>query len=335
MSINAVKEFMVHFHTYRNIDLINQGLYQIRARIYYTEKNIKYYAIPYFYVDSKGSENLPKNDENNVKPHKIISNHISENNWEYVTKTFLIRYYDEEVEIDEFCYFRLELPSNLINTKILYQLEFELFFSDALLGLESDRKSSTNIDKNYNNNNILNNVEFKTASCQISYINYDSECPGYIESFNPVVYSDTFFSILNTSIHMVILDYKIRVNNFSAYSTTGSGDGKDKIENFKNKNNQIKEEYKNSKNNLEINQQNNKNINSMIDFFVDDKDEKITNGIIKEELADKLYNTYVISMIKNYFFMRKKYERLMNKLIDDKIKSDFPFFIVRNFYIFP
>ncbi len=478
MSINALKEFMIHFHTYRNVDLINQGLYQIRARIHYTENKIKYYAIPYFYSESKGSENLLRSEESSIKPHNIIPNHISENNWEYVSKTFLIRYYDEEVEIDEFCYFRLELPSSLLNKKILYHIEFELFFSDALLALESDRKGinfnannnninnnninedcNSNMKGNNGNNNVLNNVEFKSAACQISYINYDAECPGYVECFNPVVYGDAFFSILNTSVHMVILDYKLRLNNFSAYSSQGVsalwakdniggsksnekgkdssnnnnnsninkkvlGAGKNKnnnsneksesnnisnyntgtynnINNFKynstdkkqigNNNKTEKEKYLtenlssstnknitnflnndkntdlNSKsnnnnsntsdsNNVKANKDqrksdavkknldfdmlynsnsnngnNNDNLNSLIQFFIDDKLNKLTGSSLTAELVDELYESYVVSMIKNYFSIRKKYERLMKKLIYDKIKSEFPFFIV-NFF---
>jgi hypothetical protein len=228
MSINALKEFLVHFHTYRNIDLINQGLYQIRCRIFYTDNNnIKNYAIPYFFSHSQDIDNFQKNTENNIRPHNIISNHISENNCEYVTKTFLIRYYDEEVEIDEFCYFRLELPSDLINSKITYNVEFELFFSDALLALDPEKKSnnqnSTNTPNKNNGkstNNVLNNAEFKSASKQITYIHYDSksESAGFIQSFIPIIYCDSFLSILNTSLHMVILDYKLRLNNFSAFS---------------------------------------------------------------------------------------------------------------------
>jgi len=420
MSINALKEFMIHFHTYRNVDLINQGLYQIRARVYYLDNNIKYYAIPYFYSDSKGSESLYRSEESNIRPHNIIPNHISENNWEYVTKTFLIRYYDEEVEIDEFCYFRIEIASNFLKKKILYQIEFELFFSDALLALENDKKSSNNLSNNLNNyssnNNVLNNVEFKSASCQTSYINYDEECPGYIESFNPVVYGDSFFSILNTSVHMIILDYKLRLNNFSAYSSNGVNTlwGKDVNEKDKeyrksfasNKNEKInlntnnnkdnptnnntstkkeknlgkidlKEDltsnynsntkslndknfdsnlnnyYSNNSNNnfskdvnKNVNNNNknaaldlitnkaeylNENLNSLIQFFINDKIIKLTDSILSPELVDELYDCYVFGMIKNYFSIRKKYERLMHKLIDDKIKSDFPFFIVNHF----
>ena len=184
-----------------------------------------------------------------------------------MSKTFLIRYYDEEVEIDEFCYFRLELPSELVKSKITYNVEFELFFSDALLALDPDRKTNNTNNLNsvnkinaQNPNNVLNNAEFKSASKQISYINYDSNSPGYIESFIPIAYNDSFFSILNTSIHMVILDYKLRLNNFSAYSCKGNtlpilNQGKEvKKANQKNEenlnSNQIKKNDKNGKINL-------------------------------------------------------------------------------------
>jgi len=400
---------MIHFHTYRNIDLINQGLYQIRARIYYRENNIKYYAIPYFYSDSKGSEKLLRYEETNIKPHNIIHNHISENNWEYVTKTFLIRYYDEEVEIDEFCYFRLELPHFLLDKKILYHIEFELFFSDALLALETDRKQGGNNNIDNNNNNVLNNVEFKSASNQTSFINFERDSPGYIESFNPVIYSDSFFSILNTSIHMIILDNKLRINNYIAYSSNGLNNlwakeisEKDKEKDTSKKNSTVKKDannnlskkeknlghninqkdnissnynsnseslneknkdvninnyYSNNSNQIgignkdqyndgkdnnnnkniyldliynSVNNSSSRNLNSLIQFFLDSKFLKNFDINLSEEIIDELYDKYVFSMIKNYFALRKKYERLVNKLINDKIKSEFPFFIVYN-----
>lgn len=231
MSVNALKEFLIHFHNYRNIDLINQGLYQIRCRVYYLDENInqnnsKNYAIPYFFSDSKGTETIQKNNEANIRPHNIISNHISENNYEYVSKTFLIRYYDEEVELDEFCYFRLELPSDLVNSNLTYFIEYELFFSDALLALDPEKKLKNPNLENKNNlktpNNVLNNAEFKSASKQMCKINYDANFPGYIESFVPITYTDSFLSILNTSVHMIILDYKLRLNNFTAFSCKGN-----------------------------------------------------------------------------------------------------------------
>ena len=51
-------------------------------------------------------------------------------------------------------------------------------------------------------------------------------------------------------------------------------------------------------------------------------------------MINDLYENYVISIIKNYFALRKNYERILNKLIDNKIKSEFPFFIVNKINFF-
>jgi len=198
MSINILKEFLIHFHTFRNVDLINQGVYQIRVRINYTDKNIKYYAIPYFYIESKDSEISYQTEEQTIKPHKLISSHKSDNNLEYVSKSFLIRYSDEEVEIDEFCYFRLEIP-HMAKREIMYNIEFELFLYE----------SSNAKDKSAHN--ILNNVEFKSVSQQMLVINFNGQ--GLVESYTPIVFSDNYSSMLNASVHMIVLDNKLRINN--------------------------------------------------------------------------------------------------------------------------
>jgi hypothetical protein len=98
MSINVFKEFFIHYHCFRNIDLLNQGLYQIRSRIYYLDKTSKNFALPYFHCESKEAEENPKTDESTFRAHNIISSHLGkENQSEFITKSFLIRYSDEEV----------------------------------------------------------------------------------------------------------------------------------------------------------------------------------------------------------------------------------------------
>ncbi len=42
MSIKKIKEFAFHLSTFRNIDLLNQGLYQIRIRVYTKISQIDY-----------------------------------------------------------------------------------------------------------------------------------------------------------------------------------------------------------------------------------------------------------------------------------------------------
>ena len=113
MSLNYLYDILIHFHTYKNIDLINQGIYQIKSKIYTLIDNKKYYAIPYFYTESKDLENKYQTDEQEIKPHNVINSSVSENNYEYITKSFIIRYADEEVELDEFCYYRIEIPTSI------------------------------------------------------------------------------------------------------------------------------------------------------------------------------------------------------------------------------
>ena len=119
MSLNYLYDFVIHFNTYKNIDLTNQGIYQIKSKIFINFNGKTYYAIPYYFSESKALENMYQTDEQTIKAHCVLSPSIASNNYEYITKSFIIRYADEEVELDEFCYFRLEIPSN-VNLKRYY-----------------------------------------------------------------------------------------------------------------------------------------------------------------------------------------------------------------------
>lgn len=96
MSINSLIEVVIHFNSFKNVELSNQGLYQIRTKIYYLEKNLKYYALPYLTVKSKDIEDQ-KDKFSLLSSSNIIPSHISESTFEFISKTFLIRYSEEEV----------------------------------------------------------------------------------------------------------------------------------------------------------------------------------------------------------------------------------------------
>ena len=132
MSLNYLYDFVIHFNTYKNIDLTNQGIYQIKSKIFTNFNGKTYYAIPYYFSESKALENMYQTDEQTIKAHCVLNPSIASNNYEYITKSFIIRYADEEVELDEFCYFRLEIPSNVNLKDIIINCQFYLGFSDAL-----------------------------------------------------------------------------------------------------------------------------------------------------------------------------------------------------------
>lgn len=317
MSINILKEFLIHFHTFRNIDLINQGLYQVRTKVYYIEKGVKYFALPYFYIESKESESNSQTDEHNIKPHSIISNHIADNNSEYVTKTFLVRYSDEEVEIDEFCYFRIEVPYSKLATGIMYHIEFDLFFSDTFTSVNKDKRGGQN---------VLSNVEFRGVCTQVLIVNLTNEL--FLEQYAPIVYNDSYSSILNVSIHTILLDYKLRINNLKPFLIEGVQNKSVLNNNNGSTNNNTNNNNLNNmlvKNNS-IDHFNTKSVNSLIQFFLEDKNLYYN---LDPDVIDQLYEKYVVSLIHQFLALKSKYTRLIGKLLDEKMKSEFPFFVVK------
>lgn len=308
MSLNYLYDIMVHFHTYKNIDLINQGIYQIKAKISTLIDNKKYFAVPYFFTESKDLENKYQTDEQEIKPHSVINSAVAENNYEYITKSFIIRYADEEVELDEFCYFRIEIPTSIPKNKILFNCEFTLGFSEAL----------SNLNKEMKNGNVFQSIKFKVIQTQhiTLYSNGNNE-NNLIESYAPVVYHDSFSSLLNVSIHRLLIDYKMRYSSslmpFALEEVKETAEG---IKQPVKKNNSISS----SKNNLS----GNKDISSLINFLLDEKEIKDT---IQGKTVDELYNTYVIGLIHSYWGIKKKMNKLANKLIDDNMKADFSSFL--------
>jgi hypothetical protein len=322
MSLNVLKEFMIHFHSFRNIDLLNQGLYQIRTRISYTDKSTKLSAVPYYYMDSKENESSFLSEENTK--YNIISNHIGENNIDYVTKTFAIRYSDEEVDIDEFCNYRIEIPFEKHRSELTFTAEISLYFSDSYLNLIKEK-----------NKDGQNSLEFKCTGIQT--ITIQSSRLGFVESYTPIIYTDNFSSLLNCSIHVINLDYKLRTDNICLYA----------IEEAETKNNNVGQAYASRKSTIEkdklstnfnINLNDNYNTNNTannytsIGQFLLDSEGKPLPSILEEKIIDDAYKKYVVSLVEVYLFLKNNYFKLLKKLVDDKMKSEFSFFTV-NFYI--
>jgi hypothetical protein len=67
---------------------------------------------------------------NYIDHHNIISNQILEDLSGFNSRAFLIRYCEEEVEINDIGLFRaeIEVDTDYLNTE--FHLDFELFFSD-------------------------------------------------------------------------------------------------------------------------------------------------------------------------------------------------------------
>ena len=293
MSINYLYDFVIHYHTYKNIDLVNQGIYNIKTKIFTNFNNKRYYAVPYYFTESKVLENMSQTDEETIRAHCIINPKILENNYEYITKSFIIRYADEEIELDEFCYFRLEIPSNINLNDIEINARFYIEYSDF--------NNSSNVS------NFLKGIKFKKLHfVNVNIIN-EGISKNFIESYIPIVYYDNFSSLLNISIHKILSDFKLRISkNFFPFA----------IEDPKEKN-----DDKNNEKEEKFDLLNNYKFNSLTNFFYDENTEIPSN--IPNNIIDNLYNKYVLNLISSYVYLKKKLNKLTNKLIDENMKAEF------------
>ena len=308
MSLNYLYEIMIHYHTYKNIELLNQGVYQIKSKIYTTLNNKKYYAIPYFFTESKDLENLYQTDEQSNKNPFAINSEISENNYEYTTKSFFIKYADEEIELDEFCYFRIEIPEQYTKTDFNFFCQFELYSSDLPSQTSGENKNQKDI-------NVLPNFKFKNIQSEIVDItNKSSENTDmndvFNESYSPIVFHSNYSSLLRVSIHKILIDYKIRIDiNELPFLLEDQENKTDKKDNS-NDNKENKD----------------KNINpiALINFLLSEKE---INNEINVSLINKLYKKYVFRLINSYTGVKNRLNYLTNKLIEENMKAEYSMFL--------
>ena len=139
MSLNAIQEFVVHVESFRNIDLSHHGLYNLRFTLYHEINDQvqifknkfslkqRIYAQPYHLKEGIRVEDK-KTKNNNIhlnNPSQILDIHSA-----YCTRTFLVRFCDEKVDLNELCHFRTEFDAYPDYHNQEFFLEAELMFCD-------------------------------------------------------------------------------------------------------------------------------------------------------------------------------------------------------------
>ena len=308
MSLNYLYELMIHFHTYKNIELLNQGVYHIKAKIYTMLNNKKYYALPYFFTESKNLENLYQTDEKTNKNPFPIDNEISENNYEYTTKSFFIKYADEEIELDEFCYYRIEIPEQYTKNSFNFFCQFDLYSSDLPSPASGEQKSPKDI-------NLIPNFKFKFIQSEIVDItNKSSEeydpYDVFNESYSSIVYHSNYSSLLRVSIHKILIDYKIRVDTNELP--------------FLLEDPETKSDRKENSSDNKDNKDKNNNPMAFINFLLNEKEIK---NEIDGTTINKLYKNYVLKLINSYIGVKIRLNFLTTKIIEENMKAEYSMFL--------
>eukprot|EP00397_Hematodinium_sp_SG-2012_P012032 GEMP01012188.1.p1 GENE.GEMP01012188.1~~GEMP01012188.1.p1 ORF type:complete len:710 (+),score=100.00 GEMP01012188.1:303-2432(+) len=198
--LNAVYEVVVHFDSFRNVDLFHQGLYHIKARLHYdsSDGDKRRQLIP---VSHHTSQSLMDPPPNKSKPartdhHCLIPPHIIEDT--FSTRSFLIRYCEEEVEMNDLVQFRFELDANMTTLPELH-LEVDLMFADL---------SQQNGAERIGDAAEVAATEFKSVSAQ-SFLIYNAH--ETVHCFVPAVFDEYHFSLANIVVHTTLVDYRFRL----------------------------------------------------------------------------------------------------------------------------
>lgn len=216
MSLKALVDFSVHFESFRNIDLINQGVYRLKTNLYYEVKDKKYYAQPYFITECYKNGPALNSNVNKSGDGKMTYAHINDETASYYSRSFLIRFCEEEIELNEICHFQAEIEAHNF-TSTTFHFVIELIHSTY-------SNIGNKADKNGEPGNVQ--VEQKTLEVFRSKVSLSKSA---VHEFVPVIFDNMNFSILNTTFHFIVLDFRFRVDDSHLLVGTKDGDN-DKIE---------------------------------------------------------------------------------------------------------
>ncbi|EGR32083.1 hypothetical protein IMG5_096970 [Ichthyophthirius multifiliis] len=193
----------------------------------------KCYAHPYnlsenykpYQNDIEVSKQQKFSDSQLFRPSGIVDQTSS-----FYTKSFFIKFCEEEVELNDFCHFRYEVDVDQNNENIELFMDVELMFFDCM-NLNNNNKETNNLNQNIGNKQQLNNInEINQQKDQNNIDNNSEECCLFndskslqtlkykivdtfegIHEFIPILFEEQNFCVANIIFHSVKLDYRFRV----------------------------------------------------------------------------------------------------------------------------
>jgi hypothetical protein len=132
--------------------------------------------------------------------HNVFAGAIDQEQYAFKTRSFMIRYQEEEVELNDICHFRIEidLATNSMSTTE-FCLEVDLMFCDLVTfgGPEKFQSSRNLIDLD---------PELKFKSVQTRKFNIRRLAEGVFE-YVPVVFEEQHFCISLCTVHSTLLNF--------------------------------------------------------------------------------------------------------------------------------
>jgi len=198
MALHSLLEVALHFESFRNVDLFHQGLYHLKTKLYRETGNERLAAIPYGYSACPES-GQPKSKSSRTDHHNLIPAHILEEQHTFSTRSYLIRYCEEEVELNDIGQFRFELSAEQMQDDTPLTLEVDLMFADLTHHGGADR---------FGDNPDVDSTEFKSVSTQTFRIHGADQG---LHEYCPIVFDEYHFCVANLCIHSTLLDIRFRL----------------------------------------------------------------------------------------------------------------------------
>lgn len=203
MSLRAVVDVAVQFESFRNIDLFHQGVYHLRARLKH-ESGGDEWTIPVPYGHNTTPVLVSPFEAVKPKPrldhHNLIAAQLLEEQAAFVTRSFLIRYCEEEVEINDLGRFRMEMePRPGKQDPLVLLLQVDLMFADLAQhgGAEC-----------FGEQTDVSSLEFTSVSSQTFRVHGANNC---LHEFHPVVFDEFHFCVANMVVQTALLDVRFRL----------------------------------------------------------------------------------------------------------------------------
>ena len=176
MSLNYIGDLVLRLDSFRNIDLHRRGFYYYELSVFNEQDNVKTFASPYNYYVHGPSQPKHINGSPGFADDQVFK-----------SKTFFIKYSDDDVEIDEIIVFRFETKADYLNFPTL-TIKARLMICEA-------------------NEIIDQNCEFKEESSGFVNINFYSHG---LHQFVPLFFDRLHMCVLNSTIHVVPLGFIFR-----------------------------------------------------------------------------------------------------------------------------
>ena len=125
MSLRGIVEFIIHLEHFRNVDLIQQGVYFMKIQIFNEQGDKMYYANPYHHECKDSEMQKTGKEKEKISFHRLIEPYIVDETNSFYTKTFFIRYSEELVVLRDIIKFRTEIDvkPDYLNTEFFLKVE--------------------------------------------------------------------------------------------------------------------------------------------------------------------------------------------------------------------